>query len=192
MWATLQIVFVLLGIVLAFVGNQFAQPILLHAGIGFFGLAMMAMGWQGILTQHMVLRSRRGGYRGTFTGVPAIFQGVQFNFLGLFFIGVAFMMSFDSGEQIAQQIARRPGLLLVLVGGLCLLQAGIRLLSSQEARQTAGAMAFLDLFVARLLPGIILLVVGLVLSLLGLFEALAPSRFDELGGRLLEQFYGLN
>ena len=192
MWATLQLVFVLLGIILAFIGNQFSLPMFLHAGIGCFGLAMMAMGWQGILTQHMVLRSRRGGYRGTFTGIPAIFQGIQFNFLGLFFIAAAFMMSFDNGEQIAQQIARRPGLLLVLVGGLCLLQAGIRLWGLQDARQTAGAMAILDLFVAHLLPGVILVVVGLVLSLLGVFEAIAPARFDELGGRLLEQLYGVN
>ncbi len=145
MWATLQLVFVLLGIVLAFVGNQMAQPMFLHAGIGCFGLAMMATGWQGILTQHMVMRRRRS-YRRTFTGVPAIFQGIQFNILGLFLIVLAFMMYFNNGEEISRQIARRPGLLLVLLGGLCLLQAAITLWGAQETRQGSGAIGVMNLF----------------------------------------------
>lgn len=192
MWATVEIVFIVLGLLLAFLGNQFSLPLLLDAGIVCFGLAMIAAGWQAILTQNMVLRSRRGGYRGTYTGIPAIFQGMQLNFAGLFLIGIALMTHISNGREIFLQTVRRPGLLLVLLGGLCLLQAAIRLWGVWEPRQSSGAMELVELFAARLLPGLILAAIGLILSLLGVFEAVAPARFDELGGGWLEQLYGLD
>jgi hypothetical protein len=45
---------------------------------------------------------------------------------------------------------------------------------------------------ARLYPGLLLIVVGLGAMGLGLFEISAPTVFDENGGRLLEELYGLN
>jgi hypothetical protein len=190
-WKTIEIIFIVLGLLFAFVGYQFSIPFLLHAGIGCFGLAMIAMGWQAILTRHMVLRGRRRGPRQTYTGVAAIFQGIQFNFLGLFLIGIALMMYFNNDQQIALQIARRPGLALVVFGGICLMQAMITFSGSEESRRGSQGLVVMNLLVARLLPGLILVVVGVALSLLGLFEAVAPERFDELGGRLLEEVYGV-
>lgn len=191
MWKTIEIVFIVLGLLFAFVGYQFSIPILLHAGIGCFGLAMIAMGWQAILTRHMVLRGRRRGPRQTYTGVAAIFQGIQVNFLGLFLIGIALMMYFNNDQQIALQIARRPGLALVVLGGICLMQAMIAFSGSEESRRGSQGLMVMNLLFARLLPGLILVVVGVALSLLGLFEAVAPERFDELGGQLLEEVYGV-
>jgi hypothetical protein len=45
--------------------------------------------------------------------------------------------------------------------------------------------------VSRLLPGIILLGLGLGALGLGLFEIAAPNVFDEQGGGFLEVLYGL-
>ena len=188
MWTTLQIVLIALGLLLAYLGNQFSMPILFSAGVGCLGLAMMVSGWEAILTRHMVLRRRRGARR-TYTGIAAIFQGIQFNFIGLFLIALAFIMYFDNGQGISQQMARRPGLLLVLLGGLCLLQAGITLSGSREMSQGSQGLVMINLVVARLLPGLILVVIGLGLGASGLFETLAPARFDEMGGALLEQLY---
>jgi len=41
-----------------------------------------------------------------------------------------------------------------------------------------------------LLPGIILVVIGLGMTGLGLFEILAPEAFDKMGGGFLEILYG--
>jgi hypothetical protein len=187
----IETVLIVLGLVFTFVGYQFSIPVLLPAGVGCFGLAMIAIGWQAIITRHMVLRRRRRGSRQTYTGVSAIFQGVQFNFIGLFLIGIAFMMYFNNGQEIALQIARRPGLPLVVLGGICLMQAMITFSGPEEFKHGSQGLVVMNLLVARLLPGLILVIVGVGLSLLGLFEAVAPERFDELGGRLLEEVYGV-
>ena len=191
MLKTIELILIILGLLVAFIGYQFSIPVLLHAGIGCFGLAMIVIGWQAILTRHMILRGRRRGPRQTYTGVAAIFQGIQFNFIGLFLIGMAFMMYFNNSQEIALQIARRPGLPLVVLGGICLMQAMITFSGPEEYKQGSQGFVVMNLLVARLLPGLILVVLGVGFSLLGLFEAVAPARFDELGGQLLEEVYGV-
>ena len=191
MLKTIELILIILGLLVAFIGYQFSIPVLLHAGIGCFGLAMIVIGWQAILTRHMILRGRRRGPRQTYTGVAAIFQGIQFNFIGLFLIGLAFMMYFNNSQEIALQIARRPGLPLVVLGGICLMQAMITFSGPEEYKQGSQGFVVMNLLVARLLPGLILVILGVGFSLLGLFEAVAPERFDEMGGRLLEEVYGV-
>jgi hypothetical protein len=151
----------------------------------------MAIGWEAILTRHIVLGRRRHGNRETYTGVAAIFQGVQFNLLGLFLIGIAFLMYLNSGREVFMQMVRRPGLPLVVFGGLCLMQAGITLVGAREWKEGPGWMVTLNLIVSRLLPGLILLGLGLGATGLGMFEAIAPRAFDEMGGGFLEVLYGL-
>jgi hypothetical protein len=191
MWATIQIILGLLGILLALGGDRLSIPILTHAGIVCFGLSAMAIGWEAILTRHIVLGRRRHGNRETYTGVAAIFQGVQFNLLGLFLIGIAFLMYFNSGREVFMQMVRRPGLALVVFGGLCLMQAGITLVGAREWKEGPGWMVTLNLIVSRLLPGLILLGIGLGAAGLGMFESIAPRAFDEMGGGFLEVLYGL-
>jgi hypothetical protein len=112
-----------LGLLLVFGGDRLSLPVLTHAGIACLGLAMIATGWQAILTQRLVVRGRGGRYAEAYSGVPAIFQGIQFNFLGLFLIGVALVTYFSNWQEVFQQMVRRPGLPLVLLGGLAVLQA---------------------------------------------------------------------
>lgn len=188
---TIEIILIALALLFAFIGYQFSIPILLHAGVGCFGLAMIVIGWQAIFTRHMVLRGRRRGPRQTYTGVPAIFQGIQFNFIGLFLIGMAFMMYFNNSQEITLQIARRPGLPLVVLGGICLMQAMITFSGPEEYKQGSQGLVVVNLLIARLLPGLILVIVGVGLSLVGLFEIVSPERFDELGGQFLEEVYGM-
>jgi hypothetical protein len=189
MWFALQIVFIVLGLLLVFGSNQLGRPILMQAGIVCLGLAMIVMGWEAIITRKLVRRKRRG-YRVSYTGIPAIFQGIQYNFTGLFMIGVASMMYFNNGREIFLQAIRRPGLLLVVLGGLALLQAMIMFWGTWQTRENSPGRLAVGWPVVNLLPGLIWLALGLGLMLLGLFDALAPARFDEMGGRLLEELYG--
>ena len=195
MWTTLQIVFVILGLLLVWGADRLLLPILSYAGIACLGLAASAMGWEAIFTQQIQLGSRRRGYRRTYTGIAAVLHGVQFNLLGLFLIGLSLMMYLNeqdqfSGRGIVLQFVRRPGIPLLVFGMLLLMQAVITLTGSRESKQSTGWIAIMNL-ISRLLPGSILVLLGMGALWLGVFEIIAPDTFDEMGGGFLEVLYGL-
>ena len=191
MWKTIQVVFIVLGLLLAFGGNRLSMPILFYGSLACFGLASLAIGLEGIFTGRIVLGSRRHNKR-TYTGVPATLQGVQFIFIGLCLIGIAWMMYWNNGREIIQQFARRPGLPLLILGVVCLMQAVIAIIGSHELKQGSRWFVILSLLISRMYPGLLLIVVGVSAIGLGLFEIAAPAAFDERGGALLEELYGLN
>jgi hypothetical protein len=191
MWTTIEFTLMGLGLLLVFGGDRLSLPVLIHAGIACLGLAMLAAGWQAILTRRLVLRGRGGRYPEAYGGLPAIFQGIQFNFLGLFLIGFALVTYFSNWQEVFQQMVRRPGLPLVLLGGLALLQTIIMFLGRGGAGERSQGLVILELLVGRLFPGLIWLVLGVGLMMLGLFDAASPVKFDEMGGRFLEELYGL-
>lgn len=61
MWSTLQIIFGVLGILLAFGGDRLSMPAHTNLGVACFGLASIAIGWEAILTCYFRLGSRRRG-----------------------------------------------------------------------------------------------------------------------------------
>jgi hypothetical protein len=192
MWTTIQLILGLLAILFVFGGDKLSMPILSDAGLAFFGLAAMAIGWEAIITRQIVVGRRRHGNRQTYTGISAIFQGIQFNLLGLFLVGIAIMMYFNAnGRAVFLQMVRRPGLPLIVFGALLLMQAVITLTGSHELREGPRWIVIMNLVISRLLPGIILVLLGVGAVGLGLFEAVAPTMFDEMGGGFLEVLYGL-
>lgn len=191
MWTTLQIIFGVLGILLALGGDRLSMPILLYAGVACFGLASIAIGWEAIVTRQFRWGRRRSGTRETYTGLAAVLHGVQFNLIGLFLIGLSFSTYINNGREIFLQFVRRPGVPLLILGALCLMQAVISLTGSHEQRQGPRWMVAMNLVAARLLPGIILIVIGVGAAWLGVFEIIAPEAFDEMGGGFLEVLYGL-
>ncbi|HEX9331459.1 MAG TPA: hypothetical protein VF896_06210, partial [Anaerolineales bacterium] len=52
-------------------------------------------------------------------------------------------------------------------------------------------IVIMNLLVSRLLPGIMLVVIGLAMTGVGLFEIVAPTAFDQMGGGFLEVLYGI-
>ena len=192
MWTTIQIVLGLLGILLVFGGDRLSIPFLGYAGIACLGLTSWAIGWEAIITRQIVIGRRRHGNRQTYTGLPAILQGIQFNLLGLFLIAISIMLYTNmNGRELALQMARHPGLPLILFGALCLMQAVITLIGSHELQDGPRWIVIMNLLISRLLPGIILVVIGFGMTGLGLFEILAPETFDQMGGGFLEVLYGL-
>lgn len=192
MWRTIQIGLGLLGLVLAFAGDKLSIPFFFYAGIACLGLTSMAIGWEGMITQHMVIGSRRHGNRRTYMGIPAILQGVQFNLIGLFLVVIAIMIYVKAdGRAVFLNFVRRPGLPLIVFGGLLLMQAVITLTGSLEEKEGQRWVVILNLLISRLLPGGILVILGLGAIGLGLFEIVAPDTFDAMGGGFLETIYGL-
>ena len=191
MWVTIQVIFFVLGILGALGGDRLSMPILTNVGIACFGLAGMAVGWEAILTRHIKFGNRRRGSMETYTGIPAILQGIQFNLLGLFFIGVSVLMYFNNGREVFLQFVRRPGIPLAVIGGLMLLQSLAMFLGYREINEGPGWMVTINLLLSRMLPGVILLLLGLAAVGLGLLEIAAPGVFDSLGGGFLEVLYGV-
>jgi hypothetical protein len=194
MFRTVQIIFGVIGLLAVFAGDRFSMPVLLYGGIVCFGFMAMAIGWEAIITQCMVTGSRRRGSRQTYSGLPATLQGIQFNLIGIFLIVISAMtyLNYQSaGREIFLQFVRRPGIPLLFFGMIMLMQAVITLTGSHELRQGPRWLVIMNLLISRLLPGGILVVLGLGALWLGVFEIIAPVTFDERGGGFLEVLYGL-
>jgi len=191
MWTTIQIVLGVLSLLLVFGGDRLSIPSLSDAGIACLGLTSIVIGWEAIIRRRIVIGRRRHGIRQTYTGIAAMLQGVEFNLLGLFLIAIAIMLYGNTNaRELGVQMARHPGLPLIVFGMLCLVHSVITFigpLDSQEGSRWTLMIGWL----ARFLPGIILVVLGLGLMGLGLFEIVAPQAFDQIGGRLLESLYGI-
>jgi hypothetical protein len=191
-FAWLQIGLTILGLLLAYIGNRYSIPILFSLGVICLGLMVMVLGWEAMITRQVFLRRRRGGTRRSYSGLAAFIKGIQFNLLGLLFVVLAVMMYTNiDGRGLFLQMVRRPGLPLVFIGGLVLMEAVVNLAGTSEMRQGSQGTVTANLIFSRVLPGMILLAVAAVAIALGLFEIAAPNVFDERGGRLLEMLYGL-
>ena len=188
-WSIAQIGLAGIAFLLAFAGDKLSIPILLYSGIALFGVTAIVIGLEAMLTQRIVL-SRQRNYNETYLGLAAYAQGVQFSLIGLFFIGAAIAAYFDNGEAIFMHFVKRPWPILIVIGTYCLMQAVIVIGGSVEQKQGTRWIVMLDFFVERLLPGLILIVIGLGALGLGLFEFAAPAQFDALGGGFLEVLFG--
>lgn len=192
MWRTLQIGLLLLAFLLIFAGDKLSIPLLFYTGMACIGIFSLAVGWEAIMTRQIVVGRRRRGNRRTYVGMPAVFQGIQFNVIGLFviFVAVSTYMRANVREHFLQWV-RRPGLPLVVLGILVLMQAAITISGSLEQRDGPRSEVILDLLVGRMLPGLFLVLIGLGLLGLGMFEIVTPNAFDAMGGGFLESLYGL-
>ena len=114
------------------------------------------------------------------------------NVFGFFLISaaVATYMRADVREYLLQWV-RRPGLPLVVLGILVLMQAFITISGSLEQRDGPRREVIFELLVGRTLPGLFLVIIGLGALGLGMFEIVAPNAFDSMGGGFLESLYGL-
>ena len=194
MFRTVQIIFFLLGALFALGADRLSMPILMYGGVSYFGLAGMAVGWEAIVTRQIQLGRRRSGNRQTYTGFPAILQGIQFNLIGLFLIGASVFFYLNNereSREIFLQFVRRPGVPLTVLGLLILLQSLVLFLGYRELNEGSGWIVTVNLLFSRLFPGLILLVLGLGVTVLGLLDIIAPAVFDSLGGGFLETLYGM-
>jgi len=188
-WTIAQVTVFLLGIALAFAGDKLSIPILLYGGISLFGVTAILIGMEAALTRRIVLGRRR--YSETYVGIAAFAQGIQFMFMGAFLISVSFWAYLNEGRDIFLQLVRRPWPVLLIVGFYCLMQSVVAFSGYEEEKQGTRWVVTLNLLTSRLLPGVILVVIGLGLTGLSLLDLTMPSVFDNLGGGFLEVLYGV-
>ena len=189
LWTTAQLVIFAVGMLCAYVGDKYSIPILLYGGISLFGVTAILIGMEAAITRRIVLGRRR--YNETYVGFAAYAQGMQFMMIGAFFIGVSFLAYFDTGRDTVLQLVRRPWPLLLVFGFYCLMQSVIAFSGYEEAKRGERWVVILNLLTSRLLPGVILVVIGLGFMALGLLDLTMPAVFDSLGGGFLEVLYGV-
>jgi hypothetical protein len=191
MWTTFEVVFGVLSLGLFFAGEKLSIPFLSDAGIACLGLTSIVIGWEAIITRRIVIGRRRHGSRQTYTGVAAMLQGVEFNLLGFFLMAIAIILyNHVSTRELGIQMARHPGVPLIAFGTLCLIQSGITLIGPLDSQDGSRWTLIIGLL-ARFLPGIVLVLLGLGMWGLGVLEIVSPEAFDKMGGALLEALYGI-
>jgi hypothetical protein len=188
-WTIAEVIAFGAGIVFAFAGDKLSNSLLTYGGVVLFGSAMFLIGMEAAITRRIVLGRRR--YDETYVGLAAYAQGVQFMMIGTFLILVSFLAYFDTGRDMFLQLVRRPWPMLLIFGIYCLMQAVIAIGGYEEERQGTRWIVTMNLFISRLLPGMILIVIGLGAVALGLLDLTAPAVFDTLGGGFLEVLYGV-
>ena len=188
-WSIVQIGLAIIAALLTLAGDKLSIPILLYAGLSMFGVTAIVVGMEAMITRHVVLYRKRN-YSETYLGLAAYAQGVQFNIIGLFLIGASLAAYLDNGRDLFLYLVQRPWSFLTVFGMFCLMQAIIVVGGSIEQKQGTRWIVMLDFFVGRLLPGFILIVIGLGALGLGLFEFVLPAQFDALGGGFLEVLFG--
>ena len=189
LWSIVQIGLAIIAVLLALAGDKLSIPILLYVGISMFGVTAIVVGMEAMFTQRIVLYRRRN-YSETYLGLAAYAQGVQFSIIGIFLIGTSLAAYLANGRDIFLHLVQRPWSVLMVFGMYCLMQAVIAIGGSVEQKQGTRWVVMLDFLVGRLLPGIVLIVIGLSALGLGAFEFIAPTRFDALGGGFLEVLFG--
>jgi len=110
-------------------------------------------------------------------------------FLGLFLIIISILAYFNSGQSVFHYFIRHPGIPLLIFGFICFLSSTISMLGSVEEKQGTKFLVILNLLTSRLLPGLILIAIGLAATCLGIIEIFDPKYFDSLGGGLLEVLF---
>src|SRR5215510_11185920 len=138
MFETIQIIFFILGLGLAYFGNRFSMPMLFNGGIACLGFFAIAVGWEAIIMKRISIGRRRSSSRRTYTGLAAIMHGIQYNLIGAFVIGAAainYLHYEYIGREIFLQFIRRPGIPLLFFGTLFLMQAVIVMAGSVESNQ---------------------------------------------------------
>jgi hypothetical protein len=183
-----EVFFMVVGGLCLWGNDYFNLPILLRLGLGSFGATFSIMGMEAVITQEISFTSGRR-YSETYGGLAAIAYGVIFGIIGLSLFGIAFIMQYSSGEEVFQRLVRHPGPLLLLLGVVFLLMAVVRLTGLAALQRGMKWTAVLSVLGYSLLPGLLLLILGLGALGLGFFEVLAPAAFDKLGGGFLESLF---
>ena len=166
--------------------HTFSQPKGIQLSLCVIGAGIVLGGLESIFTG-------RGGFRwasdsgDTYAGPPSFVWGLMLLTVGGAVIAAAYLLADGSWNSVVSQQMRRPGPLLILAG-LLLAGAGFLLL---VPRGSSGVAWTVLVRVPKMLGGIVLLNLGYVAVVLGVWEWLDPRGFEQVTGTFT-QIYDLN
>jgi hypothetical protein len=156
--------------------HTFSQPRGFQVSLCVVGAGIVLGGLESIFTG-------RSGFRWAndsgeaFAGAPAVVWGLMLLAAGSAVIGSAYLLADGSWGSVVSHLARRPWSLLI-VGGLLLAGAGFLLVVT--SRGHASLAWKLLVRVPKVIVGIVLLNVGYLAVVLGIWEWLDPRGFGEV------------
>lgn len=179
-----------LGILLILFSIPFEVPIILNMGIILFSLAGIMVGIEAVLSKKIILRSpyhRR--LSETYLGTAAVAQGLTVILIGCFLMTLIIVNYLNEGRNLFQHFIERPGIPFIFISAFCILTSIFTSIGSVEDKQGSKFTIVLNLLASRLLPSIILMLLGIIFFCLGILEIISPQYFDSLGGGFLEQLF---
>jgi hypothetical protein len=173
-------------------GHQLDNPTVQFMGFMLFGAGFLVGGLEAILTRNIGFARGMGRRDASYGGFGAIAWGIVFVLVGGWMIALGWGMASGTEQALFDHLVRRPGALLLSVSIGLLSFAVAAIVGPLELQEGSRWEVLANLVVNRLLPGLILLVLGLAVLGAGLLEVAAPSTFDDLGGGFLEMLFGLS
>jgi len=178
------------GALLALAGARLEREALTFLGLAVIGGVGVLIGLDTLRSRRLVTVSRSDRRASeTWAGVAAVGQGVAIGCTGLFLTAVSALALLGAGHAAVRHVVRHPGVPLLAFAALCLAAATTTIAGSVEERQGSRRLVLLNLATSRLLPGLILVLLGLAAASLGLLEITSPATFDRLGGGFLEVLF---
>lgn len=182
------------GIIVGALGYYLNIVALFAGGVALLGGGVVVDGLGAIIEgQWQSVRRRR--VRASYSGLQARLIGIYLGFLGLVFIGVAFLIlrggTFTPSSQLFDQFVRRAegiSVILIVIGGVLSLWGLVNLLGSDEQNRSGSSMA---LSVPMRLLGIAMLLIGFALVVYGATRLTAPN-LAEAWLRQAAQLVGLD
>jgi hypothetical protein len=179
-----------LGILLILFSILYDAPPPLNIGVILFSLAGIMVGIDAILRKKIILRSQyHRRLSETYLGIAAVAQGLIVVFTACFLILLIVINYLNEGRNLFQHFVEHPSVPLLFVSAICILSAIFISVGSVEDKQGSKFTIVLNLLASRLLPSIILMLLGIIIFCLGILEIINPQYFDSLGGGFIEHLF---
>jgi hypothetical protein len=175
------------GLLLLIAAQRFDRPELIGPGLLLFALGTMAAGANIMVRRYSGEVLRTTATR-TFVGPAAVLTGLAVVILGLGFAVAGAAFTFRVEDRLAAYLLERPGAALIAAGAACASGGLARLLG---AREWGGSTRHLLAHFPERLGGMFLVLLGLALSGVGIFEVVQPETFDAWIAPLAAPFRGV-
>ena len=155
-----------------------------HLGVFVAGAGFALAGVDALATRRMCFRPSDDVYE-NYAGTPAVIVGLMVLAIGGAMIGAAYLLDNDQWRTTVSYLTRRPAPLLA-VGGLFLIGFGVLMMLNPQGR--SGWLWRIFIYFPRALLGLVVILAGIALIGLGVWEWLQPAAFRAFAGTLPNKF----
>jgi hypothetical protein len=147
------------------------------------GIALLMEGFDGIwLFRSGVIGKWTGA--NDYTGLARLLWTYTFILVGFLLELVAVLLILGLSDTLLGYLSRRPGSVFLVISLFCIFVGTARILG--KSWSSGSRKLFLRTLPARM-GGVVILIIGIALLLIGLYEITSPKAFDELFVKIFGQ-----